>query len=321
MENIITVNNLTVYFTVRKKGKTMFSPREKTIVKALDGVSFGIAPGQCVGYIGPNGAGKSTTIKCLSGILTPTGGEVNVLGRTPWKERVKHVAEIGVVFGQRTQLWWDLPVEDSFELLRDIYKLDKADYARTKAQLVEAIDIGDLLRTPVRQLSLGQRMRCDLVASLLHKPKILFLDEPTIGLDAVSKLNMRAFVKEMNRQEGTTVLLTTHDMDDVESLCGRLMLIGHGKKLMDGTVDDLRALAGAKRILKATIGAGELILPHDAALRKQEGNRIEVEFDPKKLHTDELVLHLAKTAGLVDMQVQDMPLDETVAALYRGMQA
>ena len=319
MENIISVKNLTVHFTVRKKGKTMFSPREKTIVKALDGVSFGIEPGQCVGYIGPNGAGKSTTIKCLAGILTPTGGEITVMGRTPWKERVKHVADIGVVFGQRTQLWWDLPVEDSFELLRDIYRLDAAEYARTKAQLVDAIDIGDLLRTPVRQLSLGQRMRCDLVASLLHNPKILFLDEPTIGLDAVSKLNMRAFVKEMNRKEGTTVLLTTHDMDDVESLCDRLMLIGHGKKLMDGTVDDLRALAGAKRVLKATIGTGELTLPQDALLRSHEGNLIEVEFDPVKLHADELVLHLARTCGLTDVQVRDLPLDETVAALYRNM--
>ena len=321
MEHIISVQDLTVHFTVRKKGKTMFSPREKTIVKALDGVSFAIEPGQCVGYIGPNGAGKSTTIKCLSGILTPTSGQVTVLGRTPWKERVKHVADIGVVFGQRTQLWWDLPVEDSFELLRDIYKMDKTAYARRKAQLVEAIDIGDLLRTPVRQLSLGQRMRCDLVASLLHSPKLLFLDEPTIGLDAVSKLNMRAFVKEMNRNDGTTVLLTTHDMDDVESLCDRLMLIGHGKKLMDGTVDDLRALAGAKRILKATIGAGELVLPHDAVLRRREGSLIEVEFDPKAIHTDELVLQLIKTCGLSDMQVQDLPLDETVAALYRSMQA
>ena len=321
MEHIISVQDLTVHFTVRKKGKTMFSPREKTIVKALDGVSFAIEPGQCVGYIGPNGAGKSTTIKCLSGILTPTSGQVTVLGRTPWKERVRHVADIGVVFGQRTQLWWDLPVEDSFELLRDIYKMDKNAYARRKAQLVEAIDIGDLLRTPVRQLSLGQRMRCDLVASLLHSPKLLFLDEPTIGLDAVSKLNMRAFVKEMNRKDGTTVLLTTHDMDDVESLCDRMMLIGHGKKLMDGTVDDLRALAGAKRILKATIGTGELVLPHDAVLRRREGSLIEVEFDPKAIHTDELVLQLIKTCGLSDMQVQDLPLDETVAALYRSMQA
>ena len=321
MEHIIEVTDLTVHFTVRKKGKTMFSPREKTIVKALDGVSFEISPGQCVGYIGPNGAGKSTTIKCLSGILTPTSGQVNILGRTPWKERIRHVADIGVVFGQRTQLWWDLPVEDSFELLRDIYKLDQENYARKKAQLVDAIDIGDLLRTPVRQLSLGQRMRCDLVASLLHSPKILFLDEPTIGLDAVSKLNMRAFVKEMNQKEGTTVLLTTHDMDDVSSLCDRLMLIGRGKKLMDGTVDDLRALAGAKRILKATIGAGELALPQQTHLRKREGNLIEVEFDHRVIHTDELVLHLARTTGLQDMQVQDIPLDETVASLYRSMQA
>ncbi len=319
MENIITVRDLTVHFTVRKKGKGAFAPREKTIVKALDGVSFDIRPGEFVGYIGPNGAGKSTTIKCLSGILTPTGGQVTALGRVPWKQRVQHVADIGVVFGQRTQLWWDLPVIDSFELLCDIYKLDRKQYARTREELVEAIDIGDLLRTPVRQLSLGQRMRCDLVASLLHKPKLLFLDEPTIGLDAVSKLNMRGFVKELNRKEGTTVLLTTHDMDDVESLCSRLMLIGHGKLLMDGTVDDLRALAGSTRLLKATIAKEDVTLPEGAVLRSKEGNAIEVAFDPKTLPADKLVLHLAQTCGLKDMQVQGMPLDETVAALYREM--
>ena len=319
MEHIISVRDLCVHFTVRKKGKTMFSPREKTVVRALDGVSFDIAPGEFVGYIGPNGAGKSTTIKCLSGILTPTGGHIEVLGRVPWRERVRHVADIGVVFGQRTQLWWDLPVEDSFELLRDIYRLDRGEYERTKERLVEAIDIGGLLRTPVRQLSLGQRMRCDLAASLLHRPKILFLDEPTIGLDAVSKLNMRAFVKELNEKEGTTVLLTTHDMDDVETLCRRLLLIGHGKKLMDGTVEDLRRMAGAKRVLKATVGAGEVTLPEGAALISREGRRIEVAFAPEALPADKLVLHLAGTVGLTDMQVVSAPLDETVAALYRRM--
>ena len=319
MEHIISVRDLRVCFTVRKKGRTLFSPREKTLVHALGGVSFDIQPGEFVGYIGPNGAGKSTTIKCLSGILTPTGGEVRILGRVPWKERIQHVADIGVVFGQRTQLWWDLPVEDSFELLRDIYRLDKADYERTKRTLVEAIDIGDLLKIPVRQLSLGQRMRCDLVASLLHRPKLLFLDEPTIGLDAVSKLNMRGFVKDLNQKEGVTVLLTTHDMDDVETLCHRLMLIGHGKKLLDGTVDDLRALAGSKRLLKATIGPGELVLPQGARLRSRKGQEIEVEFDPHQLPADQLVLHLAGTCGLKDMQVTSAPLDEIVAALYRDM--
>ena len=167
-------------------------------------MSFSIAPGEIVGYLGPNGAGKSTTVKCLSGILTPTSGTADVLGRVPWRERVRHVREIGVVFGQRTQLWWDLPVQDSFDLLRDLYDLDARAYAQTRDRLVARMDIGDLLRTPVRQLSLGQRMRCDLVASLLHRPRILFLDEPTIGLDAVSKLSLRAFIRDLNRQEGDT---------------------------------------------------------------------------------------------------------------------
>ena len=320
MQEIISVRGLSVQFVVRKKGKGLFAPREKTLVQALDGVSFDVGEGQCVGYIGPNGAGKSTTIKCLSGILTPTSGEVRALGRVPWKERVRHVRDIGVVFGQRTQLWWDLPVVDSFDLLCDLYALDRQDYLRTRERLVEAMEIGPLLRTPVRQLSLGQRMRCDLVASLLHRPRLLFLDEPTIGLDAVSKLNMRAFVQRINREEGTTVLLTTHDMDDVESLCGRVMLIGQGRLLMDGTVEDLRRLAGGRRVLKAQIGLGALTLPEGAQLRSRQDRAIEVEFDPQALPADRLVLHLARTAGLEDVQVLPMPLDETVAALYRRME-
>lgn len=319
MSEIIAVRDLKVRFVVRKKGKGMFSPRQKVLVDALAGVSFSIGQGEFVGYIGPNGAGKSTTIKCLSGILTPTDGDIRVLGRVPWKERVKHVGEIGVVFGQRTQLWWDLPVEDSFELLRDIYRVDPVDFAQTKRKLVEAMDIGNLLRTPVRQLSLGQRMRCDLAAALLHRPRLLFLDEPTIGLDAVSKLNMRAFVKELNQKQGTTVLLTTHDMADVETLCQRLMLIGRGRLLMDGTVDSLRDLAGGKRVLKASVGPGALILPEGAQLRARNGEEIEVLFDPRVLPADQLVLHLAGSVGLKDMQVQAMPLEETVAALYRNM--
>lgn len=319
MTKIISVRDLRVQFVVRKKGRTMFSPREKTQVNALDGISFDVEAGEFVGYIGPNGAGKSTTIKCLSGILTPTGGDINIMGRVPYKQRVEHVRDIGVVFGQRTQLWWDLPVEDSFDLLRDIYKLKQSDYEATRKKLVDAIEIDDLLRTPVRQLSLGQRMRCDLVASLLHKPRILFLDEPTIGLDAVSKLNMREFVKELNQSEGTTVLLTTHDMDDVETLCHRLMLIGHGKLIHDGTVDTLREMAGMKRIVQARIGGGELLLPKGAQLQTRQGNEVTIAFDPTELAADKLIIHLAKTVGLQDVQVKAVPLDQTIATLYRNM--
>lgn len=216
--------------------------RETHLVKALDDISFTIADGEIVGYIGPNGAGKSSTIKILSGILTPDCGTCRVNGRVPWKERKQHVAEIGVVFGQRTQLWWDVPVIDSFQLLRDIYRVDDARYKRNLEELSELLDLGELLRTPARQLSLGQRMRCEIAASLLHDPKVLFLDEPTIGLDAVSKLAVRSFIQKRNKTYGTTVLLTTHDMQDIEALASRILLIGKGKLLMDGSFDDVRAI-------------------------------------------------------------------------------
>ncbi|MBP3645245.1 MAG: ABC transporter ATP-binding protein [Clostridia bacterium] len=214
--------------------------RETHEIRALDDLTFTIGDGEIVGYIGPNGAGKSSTIKVLSGILVPDSGECTVNGRVPWKERKKHVAEIGVVFGQRSQLWWDVPVVDSFELLKDIYSVEEPRYRRNVEELTELLDLGELLRTPARQLSLGQRMRCEIAASLLHDPKVLFLDEPTIGLDAVSKLAVRSFIQQRNRTHGTTVLLTTHDMQDIEALATRILLIGQGKLLLDGSFDDVR---------------------------------------------------------------------------------
>ncbi|MEO1273175.1 MAG: ATP-binding cassette domain-containing protein, partial [Myxococcota bacterium] len=208
--------------------------RRQREVRALDGVSFQIGRGELVAYIGPNGAGKSTTVKILSGILVPDGGRCVVDGRVPWHDRIAHVARIGVVFGQRTQLWWDLPVMDSFELLRDIYRVEGAVWRRNLDRMVELLELEPLLDVPVRQLSLGQRMRCDLAAALLHGPSLLFLDEPTIGLDAVSKLAVRAFIRELNREHQVTVILTTHDMDDIEALCDRVMVIAGGRILCDG---------------------------------------------------------------------------------------
>ena len=216
--------------------------RQTQEIRALDDLSFTIGDGEIVGYIGPNGAGKSSTIKVLSGILVPDSGQCLVNGRIPWKQRRQHVAEIGVVFGQRSQLWWDVPVTDSFSLLKDIYRVEDNRYRRNVEELTELLDLGDLLRTPARQLSLGQRMRCEIAASLLHNPRVLFLDEPTIGLDAVSKLAVRSFIQQLNRTHGTTVLLTTHDMQDIEALATRILLIGHGRLLLDGSFDDVRAV-------------------------------------------------------------------------------
>ena len=215
--------------------------RRQRTVRALDRASFALEAGELVGCIGPNGAGKSTTVKLLSGIIVPDSGRCEIAGRVPWRERAAHVAGIGVVFGQRTQLWWDLPVVESFDLLRHIYKVEEGAYRRRLEELAAVLDIEPLLDVPVRQLSLGQRMRCDLAAALLHDPALLFLDEPTIGLDAVSKLAVRGFVMRLNRERGTTVILTTHDMDDVEALCSRVMVIGRGRILMDGTVAALRS--------------------------------------------------------------------------------
>lgn len=214
--------------------------KEYDEIKALEDVSFTIGDGEMVGYIGPNGAGKSSTIKILSGILTPERGKCEIDGRTPWKDRVEHVRQIGVVFGQRSQLWWDVPVIDSFELLKDIYSMDINVYKHNLEELTFLLNLSELLKTPTRQLSLGQRMRCEIAASLLHNPKILFLDEPTIGLDAVSKLAVREFILKMNQAHGTTVILTTHDMQDIEALTNRIILIGKGKILLDGTIDDIK---------------------------------------------------------------------------------
>ena len=243
---MIQAEHLQKTFRVRKRNagfknaaKAFFS-REYEEIHALNDVSFRIEDGEAVGYIGPNGAGKSSTIKILSGILTPDSGTCVIDGRVPWKDRRAHVSQIGVAFGQRSQLWWDVPVIDSFELIRDIYAVTEDVYKRNLRDLTDLLNLSEILKTPARSLSLGQRMRCEIAASLLHDPRILFLDEPTIGLDAVSKIAVREFVLDMNKRRGTTVILTTHDMQDVEALAQRVLLIGKGRILLDGTLDDIR---------------------------------------------------------------------------------
>lgn len=219
--------------------------KDYTYIKALDHISFTIKDGEMVGYIGPNGAGKSSTVKIMSGILTPDSGRCEIDGLTPWKNRVEHVRNIGVVFGQRSQLWWDVPVADSFSLLKDIYKIENAAFHRNLDELCEILGIGEIMQIPARQLSLGQRMRCELAASLLHEPRILFLDEPTIGLDATAKIAVREFIRTINREKKTTVILTTHDMQDLEALTERILLIGKGQILLDGSFHELLTPNGA----------------------------------------------------------------------------
>src|SRR5690348_2287904 len=252
---LIVAQGLTKTFRVAERRSGAWSAiaalvrRRYRTVHAIKDLSFALADGEVLGLIGPNGAGKSTTIKILCGILEPTSGTCDVGGLVPWRERVRHVARIGAVFGQRTQLWWDLPVIESFDLLRDIYRVSLARYARSRDELIERLDLERLLTTPVRQLSLGQRMRCEIAASLLHEPRVLFLDEPTIGLDAVAKLAVRDFVKTLNRARGVTVILTTHDMHDIEALTERVIVIGHGAILADGSLASLRRGAFAERRL------------------------------------------------------------------------
>lgn len=219
--------------------KSLFK-KEYEIVTALDNISFNINEGEMVGYIGPNGAGKSTTIKIMSGILYPDKGKCIINGKTPWKDRVSYVKDIGVVFGQRSQLWWDIPVADSYELIKEIYKIPQKDFKDNLKMMTDLLDIEELMKVPTRQLSLGQRMRCEIVASLLHNPKILFLDEPTIGLDAVSKIAVRDFIKTINKEKKLTVILTTHDTQDIEALTKRIILIGKGKVLLDGELESLK---------------------------------------------------------------------------------
>ena len=288
--------------------------RDYETVVAIEDISFDIERGELVGYIGPNGAGKSTTIKILSGILTPSGGECRVDGRVPWRQRRVHVARIGVVFGQRSQLWWDLPVVESFELLRDIYRVPASRYRQTADELIDLLTLEPLLDTPVRQLSLGQRMRCDLAASLLHEPDLLFLDEPTIGLDAASKLKIRDFIQRTNAGRGTTVLLTTHDMDDIEALCTRLMMINHGRLLMDGTVDDLRS--DERRVTVDFDAPPDLTDTLRGAVVRQAGEQVEFRVNG---NVASLISELTTRYHIRDLAVGHPPIEELVASLYEDM--
>jgi ABC-2 type transport system ATP-binding protein len=320
----IVVRDLTKVFRVARRRPGLWGAvrglarREYREVEALAGISFSIEPGELVGYVGPNGAGKSTTIKILSGILVPDAGECRVLGRVPWRERTRYVGEIGVVFGQRTQLWWDLPVIESFDLLRAIYRVPEPEYRRNRDELVDLLDLEPLLDTPVRQLSLGQRMRCDLAAALLHAPRLVFLDEPTIGLDAVSKLAVRDFVQRLNRERGVTVILTTHDMDDIETLCRRVIVIGAGRILSDGTLEALRKkVRRERRLVVDLIGDAASFQDDTLQVLRREGHRVEIAYDPEKQPTADLIARLSSRYPIQDLFVENPPIEEIIAELYR----
>ena len=291
--------------------------REYTYIEALKNISFSVERGEIIGYIGPNGAGKSTTIKILSGILVPTSGTCTILGRVPWDNRIEHVRNIGVVFGQRSQLMWDIPVMDSFELLRDIYRVSGTQYKRNLDELVSIFDLNEFVNTPVRQLSLGQRMRCEIAASLLHSPQILFLDEPTIGLDAVSKVAVRNFVNRINKENGVTVVLTTHDMGDVEALTDRVMLIGKGQILYDGSFNKIKGKYNSVSILTVDYDASrEMILPENVGLISNENGRAVLSIDTEKIPVSHVISSLSQMITVYNIALQARPIEEIIAEIY-----
>ncbi len=300
----------------------LFHRRWRTIA-ALKGIGFALDRGELVGLIGPNGAGKSTTIKILSGILRPDAGRCEVDGRVPWLQRRAHVGRIGVVFGQRTQLWWDLPVIDGFDLIAAIYGVEPARYRLRRDALVALLRLEPLLGQPVRQLSLGQRMRCEFAAALLHEPPILFLDEPTIGLDAPAKLAMREFVLALNRDDGVTVILTTHDMHDIEALARRVIVIGNGVILADSSLETLRAGVLAERRLYVDFAAeapATIAIP-GVSIRARHGRSLELALEPGAITAPELIARIAGEHAVEDIHVEQPPIEEVIARFYQTHEA
>ncbi|MGX1855097.1 ATP-binding cassette domain-containing protein [Streptomyces sp. NBC_01456] len=316
-EQLIEVDGVEKVFSVRRKAGRLRRVREE--VRAVDGISFRVPRGEMVGYIGPNGAGKSTTIKMLTGILVPSGGRLRVAGIDPARERTRLARRIGVVFGQRTTLWWDLPLKDSYALVRRMYRVPDAVYRANLERCVELLDLAPLLDVPVRQLSLGQRMRGDIAAALLPDPEVLYLDEPTIGLDVISKAKVRGFLREVNAERGTTVLLTTHDLTDIEQLCRRVMVIDHGRLVYDGGLDGLRTAGGGERTLVVDL-ARELPpiegIPGARTVRVA-GPRQWLAF-PASQSAAPLVAAVAARYPLVDLSVREPDIESLIAELYAG---
>src|SRR6478735_2589308 len=313
---LIDVQDLERTFEVRRRTGRL--ARQRSEVRAVHGLSFSVDEGEMVGYIGPNGAGKSTTIKMLTGILVPTGGHLSVAGLEPSRQRTELARRIGVVFGQRTTLWWDLPLRDSFELLQKLYRVPTARFDRNLAEYVELLDLGDLMDTPVRQLSLGQRMRGDITAALLHDPEILYLDEPTIGLDVVSKGRLREFLRTLNAERGTTLMLTTHDLQDIEALCRRVIVIDHGTAVFDGDLVDLHRQGGSTRTLVVDlVDEGPPIEVAGAVTRRVEGPRQWLSF-PADASAAPIVAAVAASYDVADLSIQEPAIEDVIRELYSG---
>ena len=333
MENMIYAENLRKEFKkiIKEPGikgsvKALFKPK-KEIVKAVDGISFEVPKGEILGFIGPNGAGKSTVIKMLTGILMPTSGYCRINGQIPQENRKKYVKEIGVVFGQRTQLWWDLALRETYAVLKEIYEVPDEQYKKRMAFLNEVLELDDFITSPVRTLSLGQRMRADIAASLLHSPKVLFLDEPTIGLDVVVKENIRNAIKKINEEEGTTVILTTHDLADIELLCERIVMIDKGKKVFDGAISDLKHNFGNARSLQFELVSPEdfaklgyhsrFSLTEDDVAVEQDNGRVKVRFNTSAVSVEDIITYTLSTVHVKDLNIKDVEIEEIIKRLYR----
>ncbi len=325
--DIISVKNLCKTYKVAKRDSGFvnalksFFKRDYQFIEAVKDVSFTIREGEIVGYIGPNGAGKSTTIKMLVGILKPDSGEMIVGGMNPVNDRIKYVKEIGVVFGQKSQLWWDIPAIESFDLLKDIYRVPEDEYVKTRDELIKLLDLSEIVKMPVRQLSLGQRMKCELVASLLHNPKILFLDEPTIGLDAVSKVIVRDFIKKINKEKKVTVILTTHDMADIESLANRVIVIGNGRKLYDGNMADIKKKYSNQKIVEIYYDNLKKI-PNikNTEIISNENGLIRIKIDNKKVTASDVTMEYSKVCEIKDINVLSSPIDDIIYKLYEDFE-
>ena len=333
-DTLIRVRGLCRDYSVSKRREgvrggfiDLIRPRRSTL-RAVDDVNFDVAAGEMVGYIGANGAGKSTTIKMLTGILTPTAGTVDVGGLTPWADRRHYTRHIGAVFGQRTQLWWDLAVVESFKLLQRIYEVEPAAYERQLGLLRELLGLDEFMHQPVRKLSLGQRMRCDLAAALIHSPRLLFLDEPTIGLDVVAKENVRNFLRGVRDELGTTVLLTTHDLGDIQQLCRRVIIIDHGKVIFDGELDALRDRVGDRvelhLELREPTGHAELAAVTEGlpvVWRQQEGLLHTADFSRRDIRAAEVIKTVVNARSVHDLRIAEQSIEEIVRGIYRRGEA